>query len=106
MDYSIKELCAIIKQCKAGGVTHFELKDLKLEFRAETPEKRDALPPTPEQLKAAKEYESEIFLEHEKRIRTEELSQLRLSDPEAYEDLVARGELENVGEESPRTNPG
>lgn len=103
MAYSVQQICAIIRACHEGGVTRLQIGDLKLSFTGkEKPEK--LCPPTPEEIKLAQEYENDVFQENEKRIRTEELSQLRLSDPEAYEELVTRGELEDDGKESSGTD--
>jgi hypothetical protein len=48
----------------------------------------------------AKDYENEAFREAERRLKLEDLAQLRLTDPVMYEELQARGELEHVREES------
>lgn len=75
-------------------------------FLPPKPQASEEVTPTPEQLVNAREYENEAFRRNEERIRMEQLSQLRLSDPEMYEELVAKGELEHAGEESDRVDAG
>jgi hypothetical protein len=101
-EFSIEEVCAIIKSCRESGVGRLQIGTFAVSFLPE-PEKPAAV--TPEQIELAKKYEAEAFKDHERRIREEELSHLRISDPEAYEELVNRGELEHAGEESDGVNP-
>jgi restriction endonuclease Mrr len=99
-DFSVAEIQAILKTCKDSGVGQLQIGTFKVSFLPAEPKTPEAATPTPEQIRAAKEYEAQVFEEHEKRIREEQLSNLRLSDPEAYEDLVNRGELTDAGKES------
>lgn len=102
-DYTPSELIDIIKSAKESGVAQLEIGDkLLVSFLPLVPKALNGVAaPTPEQIRAAKEYEGQLFSQNEQRIREEQLLNLRLSDPEAYEDLVNRGEL-NAREESDR----
>lgn len=100
-DFSVDEIQAILKSCRESGVTQLKIGAFSVSFLLPEPKAPEAATPTPEQIRAAKEYEGQLFEQNEQRIREEQLLNLRLSDPEAYEDLVNRGEL-NAREESDR----
>jgi len=99
--YSPEQICAIIKQAQECGVTRLKIGDLVVSFLPPEPKTRAVATLTKEQLREAEADQNKVFLENERRLRLEELSELRLSDPEAYEDLQSRGELTpNAREES------
>lgn len=102
MGYSVNELCEIIKTCRKYGVADVQIADLKLQFASHDPQSPEARPVrlTKEQKAKAEAIERENFEDNEARIREEQLEYLKLSDPLAYEELIARGELGDVGEES------
>lgn len=55
---------------------------------------------SPEEAEIAQKNEDESMKSHEFQTRQEQLEYLRLADPLAYENLVAKGELEHAREES------
>jgi hypothetical protein len=104
-DFSVEQIQAILKSCKDSGVGQLQIGTFKVSFLPPEPKAPEVATPTPEQIAAARAYENEVFLEQEKRVKLENLANLRLEDPEAYEELVNRGELEHVGEESEGIKP-
>lgn len=103
-NYSVDEIQAILNSCKDSGVGQLQIGTFKVSFLPPETKAPEVATPTPEQLRAAKEYENDVFLDNEKRLREDELSNLRLIDPESYEDLVNRGELIDAGKESDGTH--
>jgi hypothetical protein len=99
-NYSLAEIKAIIKACRESGVTQLQIGTFKAQFSPPEPKTPVAALPTHEQVELAKDYENEAFREAERRLKLEDLAQLRLTDPVMYEELQARGELEHVREES------
>lgn len=71
------EIIKIIKQAKRLGVSHFQLGELKLRFG-------DAA----QIVKANPENEISAREEHENEIKSEQLENLRLSDPFTYEQMM------------------
>lgn len=100
MEFKCKEIQDIIKTCRENGVTRLKIGELSVSFLPVESKTQGVATPTVEQLQTQKLYENEAFLEQERRVKQDELDNLRLLDPETYEDLVNRGELENVGEKS------
>lgn len=99
-NFSVEQIQAILKSCRESGVTQMKLGSFSVQFSSPEPKTPEVVPLTPEQIAAVREYENQAFLDQEKRIKMEKLSHLRLTDPEMYEELQNRGELEHVGEES------
>lgn len=102
MALSVKDLCEIIKLCRKSGVVEFEHDGLRLRLGNEVPQEPPR-PMTPAEREKQKLDEAKALLENERRVRLEQLDTLKLTDPEEYEALIARGELEHVGEESTGT---
>ena len=96
--YSVQDLCAIIKTCRENGVVRAKLGELSIDFLPEEPKILTVA--TPEQQKQEKLAFDAALAENEARIKLDYLANLRLSNPEEFEDLVARGELENARQES------
>lgn len=96
--FNVTEIREILNSCRESGVTQLKIGDLEVSFLPL--EKKNPQVATPEEQKKAKEFENDAFKENERRVKMEQLSQLRISDPETYEELISEGELENAGEES------
>lgn len=103
-NFSVDQIKDILKSCRDSGVTQLKIGTFSVQFSPPEPKTLEAATLTPAQIAAARAYENEVFLENEKRVREEELSHLRLTDPEMYEELQNRGELEDVGEKSDGIN--
>lgn len=102
--FSVNEICAILQKSREMGVTQLKVGTLTVSFLPPEPKTPEVATPTLEQIEAAKTYQNDVFIENERRIRQADLDQLRLSDPEMYEELQNRGELEHAGEESNGVN--
>lgn len=96
--YSVSEIQDILKSCRESGVTRLQIGTFAAEFSPPEPKTPVAATPTKEDLDAAREFQNQAFLDQEKRIKLEKLSQLRISDPEMFEELQSRGELTDAGE--------
>ncbi len=105
-ELSVKEICEIIKTGSKSGLAELEYLGLKVKFRTDV--EHDPASPGESGLRLTKnqaqlltqENESANLSDNEAKTREEQLSFLRLADPEAYEELIARGELENAREKS------
>jgi hypothetical protein len=95
--YSVDEICAIIKACGDSRVCRLKVGTFSISFIPPKPKTLDPVLPTPSELEEAKEYQSQVFAENERMIRDRNLSELRISDPEAFEELISNGELEDAG---------
>lgn len=103
-NYSVDEVCAIIKQCRESGVTQLKIGAFEASFLLPATANPGAATPTQEELAQGEKNEQKAFLNQERKIRLEQMEQMRLTDPEGYEDLVAKGEFEDAREESDGTN--
>lgn len=103
-NFTVEEIRAIIKECRESGVASLKAGNLDVSFLPPEPKIPEAVTLSPEQQKQADADQREVFLANEVRLREETLANLRLTDPEAYEDLVTRGELVNAGEKPDRAN--
>lgn len=103
-DFTFAEIAAILKSCRENGVAQLKVGNFSASFLPPEPKAPEAATLTPEQQAEAERLEREALEENEKRLREDQLANLRLSDPEAYEELVNRGELIDAGKESDRIN--
>jgi hypothetical protein len=96
-----EEVCSILKVCAEAGVNEITFRDLNVRFGppAETrrPEQdaESASPSSSETVlsEIAAKIDQETIEEQEIRIREQQLDELRITDPLAYEKLVISGEL-------------
>jgi restriction endonuclease Mrr len=95
---SATEICAILEACGKSRVLSFNYGALNVTFAPEgyvKPEvelafRHTAEGWTPTQVKEA---EKTMYAEQEQRLKQEELENLKLSDPEMYEELVLQDQL-------------
>jgi hypothetical protein len=102
MTFSVKEICEIIEACAKGGVSVLKLGTLYLKLGssgAPNAPAADPIPLTPEERFAQARAEEIALKENETILRADQLSQMRIEDPEQYEELVMAKELEHAGEE-------
>lgn len=94
MDYSVKDLCEIIKVAAKNGAIDLTLGEFSISFSGK---------PAPNVLPGSRpitsEEEQEHLEENEYQLRSRELEEMRLADPEMYEDLIMRKELEDARKE-------
>ncbi len=83
MDMTSTDIIEVMKACRDLGVRHFEGNGLKLEFGPSA----DAKPVLGEADPAQSE---RILSEVELRIKQEQLENLKIEDPFAYEELIAK----------------
>jgi hypothetical protein len=103
--FSYAEIAAILKSCREHRVARLKIGTFSVSFLPRKPKAKAAATPTPEEQVKARRFESEAFLENEKRVKMETLAHLRIADPEKYEELLSQGELEDAGQEPDRTDP-
>jgi hypothetical protein len=108
MPLDVKQICDIIKLGSKLGLARLEYEGLKLEFRADddpqAPVQGQRGPKLTKKQAAALQQENEAsaLADQEFKTREEQLAHLLIADPVAYEELIARGELEHAGEKSER----
>lgn len=95
----------IIRACKDSGVSRFKLGELELEFGASAAVSPAPLPPAPEAKpgfvpapilspEEQAQLDAERLKDLEAQAKQEFLSELRLEDPYAFEQLMQSGDLE------------
>jgi DNA-binding transcriptional MerR regulator len=105
--YSVEEIKAILESCRDTGVARLRIGNFSVSFLTATPKaSQPAAPPTPEQNEAFNVTERENLADLEERLKQDYLMNLRLSDPEEYEDLINRQELTDAGAGPETTLPG
>lgn len=88
----VDRVCRIIESCGKSGVKVFSHGDLRIEFMGgENSEPNYMLPLIPE----AKGNSEEPFLEAEQESKQHQIDQMLIEDPEKYEEMQTRGELED-----------
>ena len=91
-------LCAIIKQCGESGVQEFKWGDLHVLFSISGPPGR--LPGIVHTLAPLKSFlQEEVLPENEESARENQMEQLKLTDPVAYENLVTQGRIDSADSE-------
>lgn len=102
-----QEICKLIKACKGSGVTKLKFGDLEITFGEATEIARPKVPLTQEtptvseeQLLKAQIIEAEAVKQDELTEAKDSLENMLIEDPEHYEELIVRGELEDAGESS------
>lgn len=103
-NFSVADIQAILTTCRDTGVSLLKIGNFSASFLPPEPKAPEVVAPTPEQVAASKAHENLVFLEQERRVKLDHLANLRLTNPEEYEELVARGELIHVGEEPDRAD--
>lgn len=104
MALSHEKICDIIKLGHKLGLSSLEIGPdgtLKAYYSrkwAENPAQDVKI--TPKQREFAEKLEKEVTEAEESRIKQEQLEEMRLSNPEMYEELVARGDLDDPRQES------
>jgi hypothetical protein len=94
MSLEENEICRIIKLCAKLGVTHFRAEGVELDFRSDnTPQEN--LSKTRDNPKKREEIEQLSLLRSEVDLKQEQLDNLLLEDPQAYEELETAGEVED-----------
>ena len=90
--FSTKSVCEIMKACRLYGVTTFESPEFKMSF----------LPITQVEHTIPKMASTDTSCIRERELITKEqqLAELHLTDPLAYEKMLLNGELENYGNEA------
>jgi hypothetical protein len=105
--YSVKDICYLISAARECGVARLKTESFSVSFLTATPKaSQPAAPPTPEQNEAFNVTERENLADLEERLKQDYLMNLRLSDPEEYEDLINRQELTDAGAGPETTLPG
>lgn len=108
MDLDVKAISAIMKAGRDSGVSELEFGGLKLKFHPHDSEYQTIPGPASPRLSAKrrdtieKENETQNLEENEAKVREDFISHLRIADPLAYEELLAKGELTNAGQEPER----
>jgi hypothetical protein len=97
--FKVSEICAILKECGKSGVVNFEYNGLKFDLRSKkiAPEEAQTTAPSviipPEVQVIADAQTRDAQVEYELNKKQDELDQLLIDDPEAYEEAVRRGDL-------------
>lgn len=97
--FKVDEVCAIIKECGKAGVREFSLNGMKISLGGEyaayqTPE--PIYTAIPEAIReAANAQTKQANAEEEQLIKQDELDQMLIEDPIAYEEAIRRGDLMN-----------
>jgi hypothetical protein len=101
---SADAICAVIKTCAESGVGEIAYGPLHVVFLKKLELDKASLAPLPEaeisEAQTLEDHASRMF-DEERELRRRQLSDLHITDPEAYEDLVARGELQDRTPQEP-----
>lgn len=98
---NIDDLCKIIAVCAKHGVSEVSVGELHLSFGMRDQQTNTYQPrtrPVPTRNKAAQKIQSEAEASDIAHQLSEDIEELKLSNPLAYERLLATGEVEDVGE--------
>ncbi len=102
IEFTAKDICAIMREAHRLGVARLEMGNLKVEFgdslgqAIPAPPRRQARRADMQQIE---KNEAQAIAEVEQKVREDEMANLILEDPLAYERLVANGELDDVESE-------
>lgn len=96
--FTSAQVCEILNGCAASGVRSFSYRGLIVQFGLDFPTIHQNIVPEGEASPRTDD-PNELAIE-EQRVKRALLEQLRLTDPEGYEDLVTDGELMPAEEEN------
>lgn len=94
--FEASEICNIIEACAKSGVETFRAHDIEISFkpRASVPSQEPLFIP-PEVERAAESQARESLIRDEVEHKQNELDQLIINDPLAFEELLRSGDLED-----------
>ena len=96
---SCQDICVIIMICSKAGVKKFKAENLEVSFQASpTPQHQEETEQSGPIVLENQEKNYEPTVEEEIEAKESELARMIIEDPSQYEDLLARGELEDRGE--------
>ncbi|MFA9263201.1 MAG: hypothetical protein ACEQSB_07770 [Undibacterium sp.] len=91
MALDVESVCRILKTCHESGVSELTFAGLKVKFGVPATASEEMLAPVSPVV--AHEIEAEAIAQAESRIREDQLANLPLENPLAFEELLAQGEL-------------
>lgn len=104
--FNVEQVCAIISKCAESGVTELKFGDLHVSFQPKSEQTTQAATwarpahhsDTEISEELLRQTDKERLEQDERRFREEQLAEMMLTDPLAYEELLASGELEDRDE--------
>lgn len=97
---SPEEVCSIIKACSLGDVTELKFRDLSLKREPTALRLASNLYPVAEITESQHNEQTKRSVEAEEfKIREDQIRELAISDPLAYEQMLQNGELEGIDDD-------